>query len=563
MSFLEEVNTKLEAYKLIHDPCKLLTLLYSKYGDIEEDFNVLYINQIMYNRSSHYNTIFHEFQIEDFIDEFLKRYYYKHESVPRIPKLSEYYKNYHNFFCRPIFRNFKYTNLMHNYGDNKAEVFYKNNYGNDEENKENENKENKNINNNNNDENDSESSSLSSLDNITNNKTIFDKKTRQVIDNNTSNKGTITLTLDESTRNSLKDFNNKNNNNNELYSKRSLDNSFIKTVSYIINYKPNRKKKNIIIKNNKLKSELKHGLNINLNLKKVPYILNKQRHYQNININNINKKPIISSTVSRSNYNSREHNNNHSVKNSEKKIILSPKHHFISNTYRANIEEINLIKPKYSTRVNSKNKNNNNNNNNSIMNLKNRNIKNSNNFLNAHTSTNSNLNNNNIINSNNTFRNKTLNYSNNTSNPIRSNLKHFSKLSSPLSNTLRESLNKNPNKQKHHNTTYHNYIQKINKNKKKKNNKTFDIKSFNNNNNNNNNFKSNIQNSVMNKFNSNGNFSALSSNKKRKNYIGSSFNLIKTPLIIILMRFFQIQLKINIILIKIVKIKNQERIQVL
>ena len=207
MSFLEEVNTKLEAYKLIHDPCKLLSLLYSKYGDIEEDFNVLYINQIMYNRSSHYNTIFHEFQIEDFIDEFLKRYYYKHESVPRIPKLSEYYKNYHNFFCRPIFRNFKYTNLMHNYGDNKAEVFYKNNYGNDEENKENENKENKNINNN--DENDSESSSLSSLDNITNNKTIFDKKTRQVIDNNTSNKGTITLTLDESTRNSLKDFNNK------------------------------------------------------------------------------------------------------------------------------------------------------------------------------------------------------------------------------------------------------------------------------------------------------------------------------------------------------------------
>ena len=129
---------------------------------------------------------------------------------------------------------------MHNYGDNKAEVFYKNNYGNDEENKENENKENKNINNNN-DENDSESSSLSSLDNITNNKTIFDKKTRQVIDNNTSNKGTITLTLDESTRNSLKDFNN--NNNNELYSKRSLDNSFIKIVSYIINYKPNRKKK--------------------------------------------------------------------------------------------------------------------------------------------------------------------------------------------------------------------------------------------------------------------------------------------------------------------------------
>ena len=36
----EEVNTKLIAYKLIHDPIKLLSLLYSKYNDIEEDYYV-------------------------------------------------------------------------------------------------------------------------------------------------------------------------------------------------------------------------------------------------------------------------------------------------------------------------------------------------------------------------------------------------------------------------------------------------------------------------------------------------------------------------------------------
>ena len=29
------VNTKLKAYKLVHDPTVLLNLIYSKYGDIE------------------------------------------------------------------------------------------------------------------------------------------------------------------------------------------------------------------------------------------------------------------------------------------------------------------------------------------------------------------------------------------------------------------------------------------------------------------------------------------------------------------------------------------------
>ena len=32
---IENVNTKLEAYNLVHDPTRLLSLLFSKYGDIE------------------------------------------------------------------------------------------------------------------------------------------------------------------------------------------------------------------------------------------------------------------------------------------------------------------------------------------------------------------------------------------------------------------------------------------------------------------------------------------------------------------------------------------------
>ena len=67
---IEIVNTKLEAYKLVHDPTRLLCLLYSKYGDIEEDYYLSYINQIYYNVPSHYNCIYKENQFLDNIEEF-------------------------------------------------------------------------------------------------------------------------------------------------------------------------------------------------------------------------------------------------------------------------------------------------------------------------------------------------------------------------------------------------------------------------------------------------------------------------------------------------------------
>ena len=70
---LENINTKLEAYKLVHDPTRLLCLLYSKYGDIEEDYYLSYSNQIIYNVSSHFNCIYKENQYIENKDEFLKR----------------------------------------------------------------------------------------------------------------------------------------------------------------------------------------------------------------------------------------------------------------------------------------------------------------------------------------------------------------------------------------------------------------------------------------------------------------------------------------------------------
>ena len=75
-----KVDTKMKAYRLVHDPVVLLNLIYSKYGDIEEDLDLLYINQLIYDKSSRYNIHFKEFQFLNTEEEYLKRFYQQHES---------------------------------------------------------------------------------------------------------------------------------------------------------------------------------------------------------------------------------------------------------------------------------------------------------------------------------------------------------------------------------------------------------------------------------------------------------------------------------------------------
>ena len=299
---LEKVNTKLKAYKLVHDPVVLLNLIYSKYGDIEEDYDLLHINQLVYDKSSRYNIYFKEYQFLNNNDEFLKRYYKKYESKPRIPKLSEYYKNYHLFFCRPNFVDTVISDLMENYGDDKAEVFYKDNYENTNSKNEQTEKHN--------------SESLSSLDNITDNKIIFTKKTKKIIDNNLDNNyGTLTLTTNsiKSNLNNTNNQNSKNENktinsynyNDGLISGRSLNGSFEKIVHNLVFYKKSKKyekKRNeinnrpskIIIHNNGKRNSNKVGgtyANKKIN-KNIIYSLNINNNTNNINNSNKHFKSI-------------------------------------------------------------------------------------------------------------------------------------------------------------------------------------------------------------------------------------------------------------------------------
>ena len=288
-----EVNTKLKAYKLIHDPTVLLNLIYSKYGDIEEDFELLYINQLVYDKSSRYNIYFKEYQFYFNDDEYLKRYYKKYDSKPRIPKLSEYYKNYHVFFCRPRFKDLVVSDLIQSYEDDRAELFYKKNF--EDSNSKDDDKDKSEKRN---------SESLSSLDNITDNKIIFTKKTKKIIDKNLeSNAGTLTLTsnsfnINSNNNNNINNNNNKDKNNSNIINKinnddglissRDVNDSFEKIVHNLIYFKKNKKKteknKN---KNNNIKKKEK------TKKEDKPYIQGKNyicKNINNNNFNNINRK---------------------------------------------------------------------------------------------------------------------------------------------------------------------------------------------------------------------------------------------------------------------------------
>jgi hypothetical protein len=93
------------------------------------DYNDNIVDNLIYNKNCHMVSVFKDYMITDYIDEFLKRIYKVNECVERIPKIANYYKNYLKFFCNPIFRDFKINNIVQSYGDYKAEIYYNNNYG--------------------------------------------------------------------------------------------------------------------------------------------------------------------------------------------------------------------------------------------------------------------------------------------------------------------------------------------------------------------------------------------------------------------------------------------------
>ena len=93
-----------------------------------------YMNYIMevlvFNKNCHLVTIFKDFMILDYIDEFLKRYYKNEESKDRIPRFANFYKNYLKFFCKPTFSDFECNEIIQEHSEKKAELYYNQNFKN-------------------------------------------------------------------------------------------------------------------------------------------------------------------------------------------------------------------------------------------------------------------------------------------------------------------------------------------------------------------------------------------------------------------------------------------------
>ena len=193
-SSLSEINTKLEAYKLIYDPAKLLSLLYSKYGDIEDDYNIMHIDQLIFNKTTHFNHLFKENINFNNWNEYMRRIYNKKEHDERIVKLADFYKNYYLYFCRPLLTEINYLYFLNKYYNRKAKIFYKNyNSENISEKSDVNNKETESI--------------ITSINNDTDNKIIFNKKNKYIIENNgEKSKYSITLTYDDISNNNNNDF---------------------------------------------------------------------------------------------------------------------------------------------------------------------------------------------------------------------------------------------------------------------------------------------------------------------------------------------------------------------
>ena len=93
----------------------------------------LIMENLIFNKNTHLVSTFKDFMIWDYIEEFLKRFYKNSESDERVPKFASFYKNYLKFFCIPTFKDIYCNEMIHNYSEKKAELFYNENYRNKKE----------------------------------------------------------------------------------------------------------------------------------------------------------------------------------------------------------------------------------------------------------------------------------------------------------------------------------------------------------------------------------------------------------------------------------------------
>ena len=105
---------------------KIMSNNLRRYNSNSKIINIMIVNNLINCKSCHFLAVFKDYLITDYVEEFLRRIYLLKESIQRMPKLYNYYKNYLLFFCKPTFIDTFSNEIIKNYGDLNAEYFYKN-----------------------------------------------------------------------------------------------------------------------------------------------------------------------------------------------------------------------------------------------------------------------------------------------------------------------------------------------------------------------------------------------------------------------------------------------------
>ena len=125
---IDNSSSKKGIYKYEYQMKKYLNNKYGYKCAFEYQYLGLIMQNLIFNKDTHLVSVFKDYMIIDYNDEFLKRYYFTKESSHRVPKFYLLYKNYLVFFCIPTLTGLRINNLIHNRLYKKAELFYKKNY---------------------------------------------------------------------------------------------------------------------------------------------------------------------------------------------------------------------------------------------------------------------------------------------------------------------------------------------------------------------------------------------------------------------------------------------------
>ncbi len=257
---------------LINTIKKTREIIIKKYNCTISEFNLIILKKLLYNINCHIVSVFKDYMIYDYIDEYLRRFYLLNESIQRLPKFSKYYKNYIDFFCKPMIKNLKLNEILQEHFEKKAEYYYKKNYGADKLEEAI-----KGCNSSNNEEEEENKIKVG---------TIFSNSIKKNIDNGTiltnTNNTTINLLSNEDTI-ELYTNNEEQSNDNTI---RDIINEIYNKNDFFQRKKDSFRKLFQLLKNNKYKKNCNYK---KLNIETIHNIV-KKNSLSNLNLNEIVKK---------------------------------------------------------------------------------------------------------------------------------------------------------------------------------------------------------------------------------------------------------------------------------